>query len=92
MPSARIQKKPFLAGFAPQEPDTTAKPIYPVPVDKGEPNQQLQDQSPLHLNDPPNIKHEVVYDPVSKQYIFVSKLGDFAYRTPTSMTEKEYME
>lgn len=92
MPSARIQKKPFLAGFAPQEPDTTAKPIYPVPVDKGEPNQQLQEQSPLHLNDPPNIKREVVYDPVSKQYIFVSKVGDFAYRTPTPMTEKEYME
>lgn len=65
---------------------------YPVPVDNGDPNQQLDNSSPLYLNDPPNIKREIIYDPKTKQYIFISKVGDFTYRTPTTMTQAEYLE
>ncbi len=92
VPAHRLEKMPFLQAFVSQEPDTTAKPLYPVPADKGEPAQQLEPHSPLHLSDPPNIKREVVYDPVLKQYIFVSKVGDFTYRDPVPMTDKEYMD
>lgn len=73
-------------------PDTTTKPLFPVPVDAGKPEQQLQNQSPLYLSDPPNIKREVVYDPVLKQYIFMSKVGEFRYRSPVVMSEKEYLD
>jgi len=80
--------------FSPQivEPDTTAKPLYPVPPDDGDPDYPTNTQSPLYLNEPPNIKREVVYDPVLRQYVFVSKVGEFSYRTPTPMNEKEYMD
>ena len=60
VPAHRLEKMPFLQTFVSQEPDTTAKPLYPVPADKGEPAQQLESHSPLHLSDPPNIKREVV--------------------------------
>lgn len=90
-PTPQRIKAPFLKPFvAPADPDTI-KPVYPVPADKGKPEQQLYDQSPLHLKDPPNIKREIVYDPVAKQYIFVSKIGDFSYRDPVVMSDKEFM-
>jgi len=92
LPPSRLEQMPFLAPFLPQEPDTIPKPVFPVPADEGNPSEQLKDHSPLYLNDPPNIKREVVYDPVTKQYVFVSKIGKFEYRTPTPMTEKEYKD
>jgi len=72
-------------------PDTTTQLLYPIPADKGLPEQELEDQSPLYLSDPPNIRREVVYDPLTKQYVFISKIGDFQYHTPTVMSEKEYL-
>ncbi|MDY0085279.1 MAG: cell surface protein SprA [Bacteroidales bacterium] len=76
---------------SPQTPDTTVMP-YPVPVDDGDPNHQLNNSSPLYLKDPPNIKREIVYDPLTGQYNFVSKVGDFTYRTPTPMSQKDYLD
>ncbi len=75
----------------PQTPDTTVMP-YPVPIDDGDPNYQLNNSSPLYLKDPPNIKREIVYDPLTGQYNFVSKVGDFTYRTPTPMSQKDYLD
>ncbi len=63
----------------------------PHPQDDGNPYNQYNQQSPLYLSDPENIKREVVYDPVTGQYVFYSKIGDFNYRTPTTMTREEYM-
>lgn len=74
-----------------QEPDTT-RIYYPLPVDDGNPYNQLQDQSPLYLRDPDNIRREVVYDPETRQYIFYNRVGDFNYRAPQVMTQEEYME
>lgn len=76
-----------------QQPDTTRPAlVYPIPQDSGDPYEQLGEQSPFHLKDPPNIKREVVYDPVTGQYIFISKVGDFSYREPVSMNISEYRE
>ena len=34
-------------------------------------------QSALDLHEPSNITHEVVYDPLTGQYTFKHKIGDF---------------
>ena len=49
-------------------------------------------QSPLDLRDPDNFTHEVIYDPVTNQYTFKHKVGDFEYTTPTTMTQEEYLK
>ena len=36
--------------------------------------------SPLHLNDPANIKYEIEYDPIQQKYVIKEKLGDVEYR------------
>ena len=49
-------------------------------------------QSAFDLRDPDNITHEVIYDPVTNQYTFKHKVGDFEYTTPTTMTQQEYFD
>ncbi|MCC6690926.1 MAG: cell surface protein SprA, partial [Bacteroidia bacterium] len=46
----------------------------------------------LKLNDPSNIKKEVVYDPSTGQYNITQKMGEQDYRPPTFMTQDEYMD
>ena len=41
------------------EPDTT-KVIYPIPVNTGNPTNDLYNQSPLYLKDPENKNHLIV--------------------------------
>ncbi|MDR0970057.1 MAG: cell surface protein SprA [Lentimicrobiaceae bacterium] len=77
--------------YAQESQDTTHGIIYPIPIDNGNPYNQLDQQSPMYLQDPPNIKREIVYNPATGQYDFVSKVGDFEYRTPTTMDAKEYL-
>ncbi len=72
-----------------QQRDTT-QPVYPIPVDNGDPNERLYNQSPLYFMDPTNITHEVEYDPLTGQYTFKNKIGDFEYTTPITMTQQEY--
>ena len=47
-------------------------------------------QSPIQLHEPDNFTHEVFYDPVTNQYTFKHKVGDFEYTTPTTMSQEEY--
>ena len=47
-------------------------------------------QSALDLHEPPNITHEVFYDPATGQYTFKHKVGDFEYTTPTTLSQKDY--
>ena len=74
-------------------------------VDAGDTNElvyPLNDQSyldplyydnngPLKLNDPTNIKTTVTYDPDSNIYIVEQKMGKLDYRPPTYMTQEEYV-
>ena len=73
------------------EPDTT-KMVYPIPVSTGDPMQDLYNQSPLYLNDPDNFSTEIIYDPVTGQYTFKRRIGDFYYDTPATLTQSEYFE
>ena len=73
------------------EPDTT-KVIFPIPVNTGNPLQDLNNQSPLYLSDPDNFQTEIIYDPLTGQYTFKRRIGEFYYDTPTTLTQSEYFE
>ena len=45
---------------------------------------------PLQLNEPSNIKTDVIYDPKSKEYLFEQKIGNLDYRPPITMSEEDY--
>jgi len=45
---------------------------------------------PMDLKDPDNVKSTVVYDPVSGQYLFYTRIGNMDITTPLSMTGDEY--
>ncbi len=44
----------------------------------------------LYLNDPSNIKEDLIFDPASNEYTVTSKIGDLNYRNPASFTFDEY--
>ena len=67
------------------EPDST-KLIYPLPTMSGNPLDDLYNRSPLYLSDPQNFSTEIIYDPITKQYTFKRRIGDFYYDTPATMT------
>ena len=73
------------------EPDTT-KVIYPIPVNTGNPLEDLNNKSPLYLNDPDNFNTEIIYDPLTGQYTFKRRIGQFYYDTPTTLSQSEYFE
>ena len=75
----------------PVEPDTT-KLIYPIPVPTGNPMLDLNNQSPFYLNDPDNFQTEIIYDPLTGQYTFKRRIGQFYYDTPTTLTQSEYLD
>ena len=84
----------FLAILIPgmaQQPDSNQL-VYPIPENQVDPMQQLYNQSPLYLQEPSNITHEVIYDPVTNQYTFKHKVGNYEFATPTTMSQKEYFD
>ena len=90
--SAARYDSPYLHRYDnPVEPDTT-KLIYPVPTFSNNPMENLYNQSPLYLKDPQNFSTEVIYDPLTRQYTFKRRIGDFYYDTPVTMTENEFLE
>lgn len=46
--------------------------------------------SPLYLNNPANINSQVVYDPLTRKYVFTETIGNWNYRNPSTMTMDEY--
>jgi cell surface protein SprA len=64
----------------------------PYPFEDVSDNQELgsQNQSPLYLKDPKNIVTTIQYDPLTGNYILITRVGDTEYRRPTSMTAEEY--
>jgi cell surface protein SprA len=49
-------------------------------------------QTGITLHDPENITRTIEYDPLTGQYIFVSKIGDFKYSDPVYMTQEQYSD
>ena len=75
----------------PVEPDSTQL-IYPLPPRSLNPMEDLYNSSPLYLSDPTNFSTEIIYDPLTRQYTFKRRIGDFYYDIPSTMTENEYLE
>ena len=72
--------------------DTTGPDlIFPFNDYSGNPYIDNQ-QSPLFLNQPSNVERKVVYNPKTNTYEFQSTIGDFTYRTPTTMDFDDFQE
>jgi len=64
--------------------------VWPItdPLTPGDPG-----TGRLNLEDPENIQNNVIYDPVTGQYIVQSSVGgSFDYRPPMSMSLEEYLQ
>jgi cell surface protein SprA len=63
-------------------------PIHPTGYDE----YIYQQQHPLELNNPSNVKNTTTYDPLKKEFLFEQKMGNNDYRPPIYMTEEEYQD
>ena len=48
--------------------------------------------NPFYLSDTSFLKQRVEYDPKTKQYYIIEKIGNTYYRKPTYLTEKEFLQ
>ena len=48
--------------------------------------------SPLYLNNPSNVKREIVYNPKTNTFEFQNKIGSFSYRTPTTLDFDDFQD
>ncbi len=71
--------------------DTTGVLPYPFRDEKAFEYPDKKDSSELFLKRPSNIKTEVEYDPLTGEYIFYEKIGDFNYRLPKTMSLQDYV-
>ncbi|MEZ5070293.1 MAG: cell surface protein SprA [Bacteroidales bacterium] len=71
-----------------QTPDTTLH--YPFTTRGAYPLSTSALNSPLYLDNPDNIKSQVIYDPATGTYIFSETVGSWNYRPPSSMSKEEY--
>jgi cell surface protein SprA len=75
--------------------DTTKKPRdslrFPLYDRRGDPFSN-PNRNPFDLKDPSNIKDSIEYDPGTKQYYIVEKIGNQYYRKPTYLTFDELMQ
>ena len=70
------------------QPDTTLTyPFTPEMVDPAN-----GDPHPLYMQTPPNLTTEVQYDPETRQYVKIYKVGDNTYRIPTTLSFEDYQE
>ena len=63
---------------------------YPISDRRGD-KLTSPSQNPFDLRDPANISDSIEYDPKTKQYYIIEKVGKFYYRKPTYLTFDEFM-
>lgn len=63
---------------------------YPLQDRRGDKLSQ-KNKNPFDLRDPSNFSDSIVYDPKTKEYYIVEKVGGKYFRKPTSLTFEEYM-
>jgi cell surface protein SprA len=80
---------PANARYSPdqQTPDTLR---YPLTERRGD-GFSYPNRNPFDLSDTAFVKRSIEYDPKTKQYYIIEKVGNSYYRTPTSMTMKEFL-
>lgn len=50
------------------------------------------EETGIILKEPSNVTRTIQYDPITGQYVFVSKIGDFTYSDPVYMTQQQYSD
>ncbi len=65
---------------------------YRFPKASQNPYQYGTPEGGLFLKPPPNVKTEIVYDPVTNRYIFKQKTGSLYYGTPYSMDTPDFLK
>ena len=69
----------------------TGNIVLPIPFpEEGSPFSTSNETSPLYGPMPSDYKNEIIFDPVTRQYIFKEKIGNLDYRTPYVMSFDEY--
>lgn len=63
---------------------------YPIRDRRSDRYSQLN-RNPLDLKDPSNIVDSVIYDPKTKEYYIIEKVGSFYYRKPTAISFDEFL-
>ncbi|MBC7827362.1 MAG: cell surface protein SprA [Chitinophagaceae bacterium] len=81
--------------YAPQQDSSVLKTgsdtlKYPISDRRGDRYSNPR-KSSLDLKDPVNITDSVIYDPKTKQYYIIEKVGSFYYRKPTYLTFDEFL-
>ena len=92
-----IAKNDIFNGYAwlPQVDTINVDTIGPLPYPfKDQPafGYSKQDSINLFLNKPSNIKYEIEYDPITRQYVFYEKIGNLNYRLPQTMSLNDYID
>ena len=64
---------------------------YPITDRRGD-RYSTPRRNSFDLRDPVNITDSVVYDPKTRQYYIIEKVGSFYYRKPTYLTFDEFLE
>lgn len=85
--SARANLAPFQDTSSKKTADTLKYPIH----DRRGDRYTAPRKRTLDLRDPVNISDSVVYDPKTKQYYIIEKIGNFYYRKPTYLTFDEFL-
>ncbi len=69
-------------------PDTTLR----FPLNQSQNPYEVNPTGGLYLNNPSNLKEDVIYDPVNNEYTITNKIGEIDYRKPASFSFDEYRE
>ncbi len=78
----------FLLALGASAQDSTLH--FPLPDRASYPFSFSGQSSPLYLQNPSNIKARVIYDPLTRKYVFSETIGSWNYRNPTQMSMEEY--
>lgn len=83
-------------GAQAQQPDTAVSTQkndtlkYPITDRRGDKFSNAR-RNPFDLKEPSNVIDSIEYDPKTKQYYIVEKIGSFYYRKPTYLTFDEFL-
>jgi cell surface protein SprA len=99
--AARGYREPFDFDPDPQPDSPAKKPAiidssrnlrFPIHDNSGNPLDDNNNPHSIDINDPANVKKEIQYDPETQRYYYYEKIGNEYMRTPTYMTNEEYMK
>jgi cell surface protein SprA len=77
------------AGYLPPPPQTDTVP-YPIRDRRGDPY-TYPGRNPFDLKDTGFVRRNIEYDPATKQYYIIEKIGDRYYRSPATFTMEEFL-